>query len=56
MDCTHWDCDAPIVVGSLEFVGPLEEKGWKLAGIIVPIAYTSWSLWLVIAGLVLLIA
>jgi hypothetical protein len=45
-----------LVVGSLEFVGPFEEKGWKLAGIMVPIAYTAWSLWLVIAGLVLLIA
>jgi hypothetical protein len=45
-----------LVVGSLEFVGPFEVKGWKLAGTIVPIAYTAWSLWLVICGLVLLIA
>jgi len=45
-----------LVVGSLEFVGPFEEKGWKLAGTIVPITYTAWSLWLVISGLVLLIA
>jgi hypothetical protein len=45
-----------LVAGSLEFVGPFEEKGWKLAGTIVPIAYTAWSLWLVISGLVLLIA
>ena len=45
-----------LVVGSLEFVGRFEEKGWKLAGTIVPIAYTAWSLWLVISGLVLLIA
>jgi hypothetical protein len=44
------------VVGSLEFVGPFEVEGWKLAGTIVPIAYTAWSLWLVISGLVLLIA
>jgi uncharacterized protein DUF4386 len=43
-----------LVVGSLEFVGRFEEKGWKLAGAIVPIAYTAWSLWLVGAGLVLL--
>jgi hypothetical protein len=42
--------------GSLEFVGRFEEKGWKLAGAIVPIAYTAWSLWLVISGLVLLFA
>jgi Domain of unknown function (DUF4386) len=45
-----------LVVGSLEFVGPFEVEGWKLAGTIVPIAYTAWSLWLVISGLVLLIA
>jgi hypothetical protein len=43
-------------VGSLEFVGRFEEKGWKLAGIMVPIAYTAWSLWLVVAGVVLFIA
>ena len=45
-----------LVVGSLEFVGRFEEKGWRLAGMIVPIAYIAWSLWLVISGLVLLIA
>jgi hypothetical protein len=45
-----------LVVGSLEFVGRFEEKGWKFAGTIVPIAYTAWSLWLVISGIVLLIA
>jgi hypothetical protein len=45
-----------LIAGSLEFVGSFEEKGWKLAGAIVPIAYTAWSLWLVSAGLVLLLA
>src|SRR6186997_965123 len=45
-----------LAVGSLEFVGRFEEKGWKLAGTIVPIAYTAWSLWLVIAGVVLFLA
>jgi Domain of unknown function (DUF4386) len=45
-----------LLVGSFEFVGPFEERGWKLAGTIVPIAYTAWSLWLVTTGLVLLIA
>jgi len=44
-----------LVVGSFEFVGPFEAKGWKLAGTIVPIAYIAWSLWLVTTGLVLLI-
>lgn len=45
---------ALLVLGSLEFVGPFEEAGWKLAGTIVPIAYTAWSLWLLAAGVVLL--
>ena len=44
-----------LVVGSLEFVGRFEENGWKLAGAIVPIAYTAWSLWLIATGLVLLL-
>ena len=43
-----------LVASSLEFVGRFEEKGWKLAGAIVPIAYIAWSLWLIGAGLVLL--
>ena len=45
---------ALLIVGSLEFVGRFEEHGWKLAGTIVPIAYTAWSLWLLAAGIVLL--
>jgi hypothetical protein len=44
-----------LVVGSFEFVGNSEENGWKLAGTIVPIAYTAWSLWLVVSGVVLLV-
>lgn len=43
-----------LVAGSLEFVGRFEEKGWNLAGAIMPIAYIGWSLWLVSVGLVLL--
>jgi hypothetical protein len=45
-----------LVVGSLEFVGRFEEHGWKLAGTIVPIAYIAWSVWLIVSGLVLLLA
>jgi hypothetical protein len=44
-----------LIVGSLEFVGPFEEQGWKLAGALVPIAYIAWSLWLILSGLVLLV-
>lgn len=43
-----------LVMGSCEFVGGFEEKGWKLAGTIVPIAYTVWSAWLITCGVVLL--
>jgi hypothetical protein len=45
---------ALLMVGSLEFVGPFEQHGWKLAGTIVPIAYTAWSIWLFAGGVVLL--
>jgi Domain of unknown function (DUF4386) len=42
-----------LAAGSLEFVGRFEEKGWRLAGTLVPIAYIAWSLWLMVAGVVL---
>ena len=35
-----------LLIGTLEFVGPNERDGWHLAGIIVPIAYVAWSVWL----------
>lgn len=44
-----------LLVGTLEFVGPNEPKGWPLAGTIVPIAYIAWSLWLVALGVGLLV-
>ena len=44
-----------LVVGSLEFAGSFEEAGWKLAGILVPIAYIVWSLWLVVGGVTLVL-
>ncbi len=43
-----------LILGSLEFVGPFEDEGWKLAGSVVPIAYTAWSVWLIATGVVLL--
>ena len=42
-----------LLVGSLEFVGRYEERGWPLAGTIVPIAYILWSLWLIGIGVAL---
>jgi hypothetical protein len=44
-----------LLIGSLEFAGPNEKDGWALAGTIVPIAYISWSVWLVALGVLLLI-
>jgi hypothetical protein len=47
---------APLfAVGSLEFVGPFELHGWKLAGTLVPLAYIGWSLWLLVLGIGLLL-
>jgi len=45
-----------LLVGSLEFVGPFERRGWKVAGILIPVAYTLWSLWLMVLGVLLLLA
>jgi hypothetical protein len=47
---------APLfLLGSMEFVGSNETKGWKFAGTLVPIAYIGWSLWLLAMGMALLI-
>ncbi len=43
-----------LIVGSVEFAGAFEEAGWTFAGMLVPIAYIVWSLWLVVAGVMLL--
>jgi hypothetical protein len=44
-----------LLIGTLEFVGPNERDGWHLAGIIVPIAYIAWSVWLIALGVLLLV-
>jgi len=46
---------AMLVIGALEFVGPFERAGWKVAGVLVPVGYTLWSVWLLVIGIVLLI-
>jgi hypothetical protein len=47
---------APLfLLGSLEFVGPFELRGWKLAGTLVPLAYIGWSVWLLALGVGLLV-
>ena len=44
-----------LVLGSLEFAGANEPRGWKVAEAIVPIAYLAWSAWLISLGVWLLI-
>jgi hypothetical protein len=44
-----------LLVGTFEFVGPNEERGWALAGTIVPIAYIAWSIWLIVLGVGLIL-
>jgi Domain of unknown function (DUF4386) len=46
---------AALLVGSAEFVGPNERTGWSIAGIIVPIAYVAWSVWLIALGVSLIL-
>ena len=47
---------APVfLLGSLEFVGPFEPRGWRLAGTLVPLAYIGWSVWLLALGIGLLV-
>jgi hypothetical protein len=56
-----WSGVAGIVIGallmicSLEFVGAFEREGWKLAGVLTPITYVAWSLWLIVVGVALLL-
>jgi len=44
-----------LVLGSTEFLGSNEERGWKLAGDAVPILYIGWSFWLVALGITLVL-
>ena len=45
---------AILAVCSLEFVGPFERIGWRLAAMVTPFAYIAWSLWLIVMGIALL--
>lgn len=44
-----------LMIGALEFVGPAEPTGWAPAGLLVPIGYTLWSIWLIVLGIFVLI-
>jgi len=43
-----------LVVGSAEFLGPNEERGWDLAEAAIPILYIAWSVWLLAMGIALI--
>jgi hypothetical protein len=45
---------AGVAVGSAEFLGPNEERGWALAGAAIPILYIAWSIWLLGLGIALI--
>jgi hypothetical protein len=45
---------AGLAVGSAEFLGPNEERGWGLAGAAIPILYVAWSFWLLAMGVALI--
>jgi hypothetical protein len=46
---------AGLAVGSWEFLGPNEERGWALAGAAIPILYVAWSIWLLGLGIALIV-
>ncbi|MHA6668209.1 DUF4386 domain-containing protein [Homoserinimonas sp. A447] len=46
---------AALVLCSLEFVGPFEVKGWRVAASATPAVYILWSVWLVATGIALLL-
>ena len=46
---------AVLALCSLEFVGPFERDGWKVAAALTPVTYIAWSLWLVATGVAMLL-
>ena len=44
-----------LIIGSAEFLGPNEERGWAIAGTAIPILYIAWSLWLLAMGIALIV-
>ena len=46
---------AGLMIGSAEFLGPNEERGWGLAGAAIPVLYIAWSVWLLGMGIALIV-
>ena len=40
-----------LILGSAEFLGPNEERGWGIAGAAIPVLYIAWSIWLLGLGI-----
>ena len=40
---------------SVEFLGRFEASGWKLAGVLTPVTYVAWSVWLLAVGVALIV-
>jgi len=38
------------LICSLEFVGRVDDSGWKVAEVLTPVTYVVWSLWLIAVG------
>ena len=47
-------CHTPGMTIEIITVG-LKRDGWRFAGLVVPIAYIAWSIWLIVLGVFLLI-
>jgi hypothetical protein len=45
---------AGLAIGSAEYLGPNEERGWRLAGAAIPILFVAWSVWLLAIGIALI--
>ena len=43
------------LICSLEFVGRVDDTGWKVAELLTPVTYVVWSLWLIAVGVGLLV-
>jgi Domain of unknown function (DUF4386) len=43
------------LISSLEFVGRVDDTGWKVAEVLTPVTYVVWSLWLIAVGVGLLV-
>jgi hypothetical protein len=45
---------AGLIIGSAEFLGRNEERGWSAVGATIPVLYIAWSIWLLGLGIALI--